>query len=620
MAEKVNFGSTPMDSKELDEREEATDALAGEQPEHFVEYCLACSDESMKANKEIRKIWDETWKAYNQKIDWSNKESWQSKVSTPKPFSAVQSAKGIIKKALQTPNYFEISGFNMAGQSAAEFIRAAVDFWGNDQHGAFQTTFADASEMGLITGQSMEIIPQWDQTKGLTFDIVEPWKIDRDPDARRRDPWSGMYWIHREWVDKWELLQDQKDGIYENIDKVGETLSSEDRDEQRKSEKRKSIIWDRNKFRKAVAVREFWGTVLDPKGNLLLPNSTFTVGGDQLIRKPRPVPFARMRWPGTTFSPFAHLTRFWGKGILEGVLTLWWLQCGLLSMHMDALNWAINKIKEVDPSMMKIPSSLDIVPGSILEKKAGAQGNIVTEVEMADTNIDVLPNLNWLSNEIESGSFVNQFIQGTSGTGSPRTKGEVEIKTQMALGMFDSIGTDIEFGAVNALWAAIETIVLYWGISETMPSADVVFDRFPMAKAFVSMDQNSKIEFLRGSSTIAVKGISAQLKKADSLDRLMAMMKRLETPMYSRYIKPYELVVSFTELMSIEKPTWLVTPEQAQQIDQAFAEAAADIPPTPVPGQPGTPQKTPGAKESGNPGLGDLTPGDNAGVEELKGA
>lgn len=94
MAEKVNFGETPMDGKELKERTEATNALAGESPEHFVEYCLACSEESSKSTKEIRKTWDETWKAYNQKIDWSNKESWQSKVSTPKPFTAVQTAKG----------------------------------------------------------------------------------------------------------------------------------------------------------------------------------------------------------------------------------------------------------------------------------------------------------------------------------------------------------------------------------------------------------------------------------------------------------------------------------------------------------------------------------------------
>lgn len=615
MAQKINFGEEAVDKKELADREEATSALAGEKPEHFVEFCVACDEESVKATKDIRKTWDETWKAYSQKIDWSNKEPWQSKVTTPKPFTSVQIAKGIIKKALQTPNYFEISGFNLAGQSAAEFIRAAVDFWGNDQHGAFQTAFSDASEMGLVTGQSMEIIPQWDDIHGLTFDLTEPWKISRDPDARRRDPWSGMYWIHKEWVDKWELLQDQRDGVYEKINLVGESLSSEDKDRQKQSEKRKKIIWDRNKFRQSISIKEFWGTVLDNKGELLLPNSTFTIGGDQLIRKPRPVPFARMRWPGTTFSPFAHLTRFWGKGILEGVLTLWWLQCGLLSMHMDALNWTINKIREVDPSMMKVPSSLDVMPGAVLERKAGATGNIVTEVETNDTNIDVLPNLNWLANEMENGSFVNQFLAGQPPMRS-QTKGEVDSKTNMSMGMFDSIGTDIEFGAVNALWAAIETIVLYWGISDKIPNADVLFDKFPQAKSFLEMEQSDKIEFLRGASTISVSGISAQLKKGDSLDRLMAMMKRVETPMYAKYIKPYELIQEFTELMSIDKPKWLVDPKQAEEIDMAYAQAAMDIPPMEDPNAPTA--KKPGAKESGNPGIGDLTPGPDAGVEELK--
>lgn len=597
---------------ELDERLEASTAYSKERPEHFVEFCMESKKESERSTQDIRDLWGDTWEAYCNKMDFGDKEDWQSKVVTDKPFVSVQQAKAIVRKALENPDYFTISGVNLAGKQVEGFIKAVLDFHLDEQRANFKLHATDATEMGFITGQSMEIIPQWDEYSGLQLTLVPPWHIFRDPDAIRRNPWSGMYWIHREWVDLWELVEGHKQKIFNaNVHKV-EPTDNYSSDKFKDLEK-KNIIWNRNKFRKNAEVYEFWGVVLGPKGELLLPNATFTIAGRQLIRDPRPNPYVKIRWPGVSFSPFAHLLRFEGRGFLEGILTLWWLHNNMISLHADAANWAVNRIKEIDPSLAKFATNLELQPGSIIEKKAGVAGPVVTEIGADAKNPDMIPIFGYYDQLYENGSMINQFVQGSAGTRSDITKGEVEIKTQMSLGIFDSVGSDTEAGLVQAMQAIHEVIILNWG------SADILMamgDEFPMeATALAQMDKKQKIAFLRQNAIIRISGISAQLKQAQMLERLQALIKRLESPMWAKYTLPYKMLKAFTKLIGYDRADFIVTEEQAQQIDQGEAmlllqaareekerEIMAEVPPESGPYESTVP------KESGNAGVGDLGP------------
>ncbi len=603
------------DQQELKQRMEAASADASERPEHYVEFCLESVKESEDSSIEIRSIWSDTWDAYCNKMDFGDKEEWQSEVVLPKPFASVQQAKAIVRKALEDPEYFTVDGYNLPGKQAAPFIKEIVNFWCDPQHAAFVINGSDAVEMGFITGQTMEIIPQWDAERGLILTCVPPWHITRDPDARRRDPWSGMYWIHKEWIDKWALIEAMKDGIYN-----AEVLKAEDASTSnaalQKDQDKKEMVWTRNRFRKTILVHEFWGTILSSKGELLLPNATYTIGGNQLIRAPRTNPYASIRWPGTSFSPFSHLLRFEGRGILEGVLTLWWLTNNMISLHADAASWAINKIKEVDPSLAKFGTNLEIRPGSVLEKKAGVQGNIVTESQSNAPNLDVLPTLNFYEQEYENGSFVNAFVQGSAGTRSNITKGEVVLKTQMSLGIFDSVGSDIECGLVQAKRAVIETIILNWNSQDILKKFGNT-EWAQEAAILANMPPEEKHAFLKENATISIKGISAKLKQSEMLERLQAFMKRLESPMFAKYVRPYNLIATFAKMIGYDRtPDFLVTPDQAKQIDEieqqlaiaAAQEASAAEAAAASAGKPGqNPVKSSVPKEPGNPGVGNLS-------------
>ena len=202
-----------VDPRELAEREEAAKAYAGENEDHFVSYVLDCYNTSIRAHQDIRRIQGHCWNAYeeNEPVNFLDKEEWQAKTIVPKPFQTVQFGAAAVKKAF-TPQFLSIK--NARNKASEAFWQKVMDFYLNEQHADFRTVFADACLMGLAIGTSSEMIPMFSSAAGLQIPLVEPWKIVRDPDALPRDPHSGMYWIHEEWLDYYVLKEAEKKQKY----------------------------------------------------------------------------------------------------------------------------------------------------------------------------------------------------------------------------------------------------------------------------------------------------------------------------------------------------------------------------------------------------------------------
>lgn len=285
-----------IDSQEMDERVEAAQAYAGEDEAHFVAYCNDCIDTSVKANMDIRQRQKECYDVYKESApeNYSYKEDWQSKVVLPGPFTAVQTAMAAVRKAF-TPSFLSIE--KESDPETAEFWQKLMLTQLDKDHAKFSVKFTDATGMGFAVGQSLEMIPVWREGMGLDYVMVEPWKIHRDPDAASRDPQSGMYWIHQEYLDKYILKELEKKGKYQNVDKISETTTNPHDTEltQEQIAYRKEKIFQRSTYRKAVLTSEFWGVVLDKKGNMLLPRATYTVAGNNVIEMPREVPYNSLR-------------------------------------------------------------------------------------------------------------------------------------------------------------------------------------------------------------------------------------------------------------------------------------------------------------------------------------
>lgn len=559
----------PLD--ELAERLEATQAYAGEDPDHFIEYCHACVEESTKASEDIRLQWEELWEAYQLNVDYSDKEDWQAKTITPDPFMAVQQAKALVRKAFRNPEYYTVNGVEWGDEIIAKVVKTGLDYWLNYQHARFPVNFCDATEMSFAIGLSHEMIPRWDNERGLVIDLVEPWKIYRDPDARARDPWSGMYCIHEEWQDLWQLKEGEAAGIYQNVENLSEETGKAAYDKE-KMERRKGQYWSRSRYRKGVLTREFRGAVLGKDNNLLLPNAVFTVAGDEIIRPPVVSPYVKIKWPGSSFSPYAHLLRYEGRGLIENVISLWWVMNNVFNLQLDGLNWYINKLREYDPSLWADGTDMEIYPGASKALKPGSMGPSIRAIEEKSTVPDTMAVVQAIQQKWDNGSGVNQFVAGLPGTRSNITLGETQIKTQQSLGLFDSIGEDVEYGALNLIYACYETIMLNWTgtsipspsrvLGETDQQAAMMFERIPIEE---------RKAWLKEGADITVSGIAAQMRQQENAEMFQTFMKLASAQPFAPFIKPYELLLDGAEVMGNPSPRYIVTPEEAEAVKEAIA-------------------------------------------------
>jgi hypothetical protein len=567
-----------IDDQELEEREEAASALAEEDDRLFVDYCIECARESRDSRRDILDAQSLLWDAYQNIMDFGDKEDWQSRVIIPKPFTAVERAVAIIGKAFKNPNYITAEGVEINDMDISEHVKEGLAFWCSPQKIDFPRKFTNASRMAMAVGLSLEMIPRWEN--GLLMDWTEPWKICRDPDALPGESQSGMYWIHEEWIDKWKIDEGGKDGYYINTDQVkegGTTTRIEDTKEE--IERRKKMWWERNTFRKAVLVREFNGVILDRKGNLLLPNAKYTIACDTLIRKPTAIHFVNLKWPGISFSPIPHILRYDGRGLIEGVFDIWKMLNKMLSLTMDDFSWVVNRMREVVPELFLDPTDLDMYPGKDIYRSADQLNQPVVRDLLTTSSIDkILAVAQYTGTQIDNNDFISDFVAGLPGTRSNITKGEVEIKTEQNMGIFDLIGSETESGAVNVAYSLFETMILNWN-SESRPSPTRVLGENEFTKFLEGADLGMKKQFLKEQCDIKIVGISAQLQRAEKVKLLMALKQYAESPLFNKYFKPKELLDETVGALGMWKASFLKTDDElkGENLGMAIAQALTKV-------------------------------------------
>jgi len=576
LSRKTSFPAADMDEQELDEREEAAQAYGREDEQHFVDYCEDCIRASVVANTEIRRKQTECFSVFMEEEppNYANKEDWQSRVVIPKPFGAVQFAMSIVRKAFDV-EFLSIE--NEKDNLAAAFWKKLMGFQLDRNRANFPIRFTDACGMGFVTGISMEMVPVWRQGRGLQYLLVEPWKIHRDPDALSREPQSGMYWIHQEWLDSWTLKQFEKEGRYVNIGNFSkESIEGGSKDDPNISREaiahRKGQVWHRSQYRTMVLTSEFWGTVLDRRGELLLPNATYTIAGGRVIQLPKRGPYRTLRWPGISFSPLPHFLRYDGRGLIEGIKSLWYFMCALMSLHNDNLNWIVNPPTEINVSALVDPEDIDSYPGKTYLTRDTASGQqVVRTVDRKSTTSDTLANLNYADQRTQEGTFITNLVQGLPGYRAEVTARESAQSLEQALTVFSLIGKNLEDGALNAILAGAETVAANIGIDDLRE----LFEDLDIQQ-FISRESPTGIQLpLLTTGSFHISGISALQRDWEIIRNIRDIVIPLcqEGTVFLPYIKPYNLLRSIEKRLNLSDEGIFVDKATAQAIDQHQQEA-----------------------------------------------
>ena len=593
-----------MDAQEEQERLAATDAYFGEDEQHFVNYATEMIKHAAMTNQDIRQVQQECWEVYqeNPPPNYQFKEDWQSKVIIPKPFGAVQFGMAAVKQAF-SPNFLSIE--DKRNPKLAMFWRKMMETQLDRAHGQFVTRFTLASGMGFAVGQSFELIPLWRPGRGLDFSLVEPWKIQRDPDALPLASQSGMFWAHEEFQDLWYLRQQETAGRYVNTDKL--TVGEEDQnpanyhmDRPRMAELRRQL-WQRNTYRKSILTREYWGTVLDRRGDLLHPSLVYTVAGNRAIQQPRATPYPSLRWPGMSFSPLPNFLRYEGRSLLQSVRSLWYFMCNLKALHIDYLNWVTNPMLEIEQQRLVEQDDISPYPGREYLVKGSVHGQpAVRTVDRRFTTNEILANTMAADQDFQRGTFITDPIQGLPGFRQQITARESAQNLQQSLTVFSIIGENLDFGAVDIIKAAMETI-------QINITREELLDLFPLEEL---VDIFGPSEFVAGwpacfvytqeeaaqrygvplspeiplsptgvllpsmTGTFHISGLQQILRDFEAMKAIQNIMLPLsENEMFKPYFRPHRLIRSIEIRSGLQDEDILVEEDEAEEIWRASQQS-----------------------------------------------
>ncbi|MDI6752763.1 MAG: hypothetical protein QME78_00025 [Thermodesulfobacteriota bacterium] len=562
------------DEQETAEREKAAQAYGREDEAHFVSFLDDCVKTSVEAMAKIRLNQQECWDVFNEEEppSYRLKESWQSRVVVPKPYSSCQFAQAVVRKAFDA-EFLSIE--NEQDDEAAHFWQKLMSLMLSRTYSNFPINFTDATGMSFAVGQSMEMIPTYRPGKGLRYILTEPWKIHRDPDSISRQPQSGMYWVHQEYLDYYLLKDGEKNGLYQNVPDMGPGGSygnSKSNPNLTKEEiaRRREMMWNRSRYRAMALTSEFWGTVLDKRGELLLPNATFTVTGDKVIRLPKVSPYPTLRWPGVGFSALPHLLRFDGRALIQGIKSLWYFMNNLFCLHADNLNWIVNPTWELDVSALVDQADVDLYPGKGYLTRGTVSGQQAYRVgERRSQTGDILANMNFADQRFQEGVMMNKETMGLPGYRAEVTKGEAVQNLEQSMTVVGLIGRNLEDGALNAIQAGAETVV----INITYAELAMLMGR-EVADKYVDRESPTGLRLPQlNSGSFKVSGISALMKDMEIIrgirDVMLPMFKGEFGNIFAPYFKPYQLIRSVEKRLNLRDEGIVVDETTAKRVDQA---------------------------------------------------
>lgn len=591
-------------------RMEARAKVKGLPESHLVELIQVQREESRTSNERQRKGWEEDWRLYQSEVDFSDKEDWQSQVWIPMPFSATEQATAIIQRSLlDSSEFFGIDGVEERDKALAEHIWKPLIGLQFNKAG-FVHKFADAVKVSYATGISLYLKFRWRsvpypilagmemdpttgslvpvfQTKrrgGLTIECVPPWQVYRDPKSRPREQWSGSYLIHEEYIDRAFLTAGQEAGYYRNAENVkegsagstGHTDTGPDVEAKRRQQE-----WHPHKFRKPILASEWYGDILNEHGDIVYPDAVMTAAGGQLIYGPADNPLwavdhksGRRKWPMIAFSPLSHALRFEGFGILKAVAPIAVLFSNLFNLFADGLNWAVNPATEVDIDILDDWDDLEDFPGKLWAKRGQGKALQTADRGRMDSST-VLAAMQFIQQLWQNESFVTSFVAGLPGTRSNITKGEVQIKTQQSMGIFEGMGRNVEAGGTAAVELAFDFLSQY-GVNS--PDAEILQVLGPKAAPFVRllamMDPIQRMQELSGNFNYTFTGVSAALMKADMLGRLMQFAQVAAQELYAGRTNPSEILTAIADTMGL-RDRITVSEEQmvpVSQVQKAMAQ------------------------------------------------
>lgn len=486
--------------------------------------------------------------------DLSEKIAGQSREFLPKTAIAVEQFAAFFKRAItQTgPNWFELIVPQRAPLDGGQCARLLNLFIENllledGVVGQIHTAISDAARLGAL--ESLCILKvHWNWVDKRTVEGAEKeWKLRVDvvkfenyfPDPSGK----GLYEIFEVERDLWEVQARAAEGQYdqEAVDQLKSTMRLRNVEGDRRAvginQSETSPPFQRHK----VVIREFWGTLLNDDGSVLMHNCTCAIANERfLIRKPVPNPF----WHG--MSPFvcAPIIRVPGsthhKAIFDEASALNFAMNELYNLFIDgalASVWGIRQLRQDfldDPNQVSdgIPQGETLICNSNLPP-----GEKVLEVVASGVvPPDAMAMMESLNREFSQAALTNELKLGQLPGRSVRATEVVEASQGLS-SIMDGIAGDLERTFIAPLLKRCFLMILQHfhdivlDMRGNMKTAAAGIAEVIGASEFFKIMNTPPEELYNSfaSSVLRVRGLSSSLERSRNFPKLMAWIQVVTT-------------------------------------------------------------------------------------------
>jgi len=421
-------------------------------PEYLVSYVVTAKKVAENAARERRTKWAELWLLYQNKQDYTDKKSWQSKAFSPKIFMHTIRAAALVERAvLQTATLFKIDideeeyeeSEHEEAREKARLVERKLK--SHLERTNFAECLGENSISAFLLGMGA-VKRRWDDNEPkCTYDNIDVLNLSISPDYNPFTQARPGYMIERSVVKLADLLADvdkNKDvWITDTVDKLEESYAQ--KQEIRARERTRKGLSDYSPQDKQVEKLEFWGDIVSKDGKHKLSNQLLIVAnGTELIRH-HENPFKDELPPYRLSIPIVYPHRgMAGTSLVEGAVPLQYSLNNILNLYMDSLNFTVNPMFEMNKTGLVDPQKARrIYPGKVFLKNTNER--VIDEVRVAPTGPEVVNAIRVIDSELRQSTAITEYVEALPSK-HKQTLGEIEKKTAESHGFFDVIARRLE--------------------------------------------------------------------------------------------------------------------------------------------------------------------------------
>ncbi len=551
--------------------------------------------------------------------DWSHKNKGQSKEFLPKVPVAVEQFVGFAKRALtQFGSYYEIelgkdSQSPLSGGQIRSLLNCHLDNLLTEDNvtSTFPTLVSDGLKVGCLEslcifkvhgnminsrkfvlepGQQVispeGVVEQDDATLKpvdvknwrLRIDLLQPEQYYPDPTGQ------GLYEIHSAEKDLHYVKKRAEEGIYnkEAVRRIEEDFTTKEDQHRRPIDKNQNET-QKPSFRKKVRIDEFWGTIVDAKGNVVHENIFCAIANDKyLIRKPAPNPFWHQESPFVAVPLIRVPFSVWHKALFDHASQINFAQNELFNLIIDGGIASVWGIKQLRVDDLEDPRQVadGIKQGDTLQVKStlphGAK--VLETASEGAVPPDSMAVLEMLSREFAASALSNELKLGNLPGNDIKATAVVEMSQSQAVTLDGIIG-DIERFLIG------RTLNKAWlNMLQNMDdvSSDEVIDAIGIKAAFIlsRMSPAERFATFAGQCSFKVNGLSAVLAKVRDFQKMMALLQSVITNpiLMQAFFMKYSPDRVLAHLMK----TLSVNPEQMERDEEEMARMQGDLQNLPI--------------------------------------